>query len=103
MPSLVDAWHVKPVMFTGVLTAGNIGLLLGALIAGPIGDRIGRKPVLISCVTLFGIFSLLSAFSGSTYQLAWLRFGTGLGLGGGVPLSMRSRATTHRPGAKAGS
>lgn len=101
VPSLVDAWHVKPVAFTGVLTAGNIGLLLGALIAGPIGDRIGRKPVLISCVTLFGVFSLLSAFSGSIYQLAWLRFGTGLGLGGGVPLSI-ALASDYAPAGRQG-
>jgi MFS transporter, AAHS family, 4-hydroxybenzoate transporter len=88
VPSLVDAWHVRPVAFTLVLTAGNVGLLLGALTAGPLGDRIGRKPVLIGCVATFGLFSLLSAFAGSPTDLAWLRFGTGLGLGGGVPLSI---------------
>jgi AAHS family 4-hydroxybenzoate transporter-like MFS transporter len=65
VPSLMDAWHIKPVAFTVVLTAGNIGLLLGALIAGPIGDREGRRPVLIGCVATFGPFSLLSAFAGS--------------------------------------
>jgi len=32
IPSLVDAWHVGPSAFTRVLTAGNIGLLLGSLI-----------------------------------------------------------------------
>jgi len=88
VPSLVDAWHVRPVAFTGVLTAGNVGLLLGALTAGPFGDRVGRKPVLIGCVAVFGLFSLLSAFAGAPNHLAWLRFGTGLGLGGGVPLSI---------------
>ncbi len=98
VPSLVDAWHVRPVMFTAVLTAGNIGLLLGALIGGPIGDRIGRKPVLVSCVAVFGLFSLLSAFAGAPNQLAWLRFGTGLGLGGGVPLSIALASDYAPPG-----
>jgi MFS transporter, AAHS family, 4-hydroxybenzoate transporter len=96
VPSLMDAWHIKPVAFTSVLTAGNVGLLLGALIAGPIGDRIGRRPVLIGWVATFGLFSLLSAFSGSPADLAWLRFGTGLGLGGGVPLAI-ALASDHAP------
>ncbi len=100
VPSLVDAWHVKPVAFTGVLTAGNIGLLLGAVVGGPIGDRIGRKPVLIGCVAVFGLFSLLSAFAGSTHELAGLRFGTGLGLGGGVPLSIALASDYAPPGSQ---
>ena len=100
-PSLIDAWHVKPVVFTGIFTAGNIGLLFGALIAGPIGDRIGRKPVLIGCVATFGLFSLLSAFAAGPHALLWLRFATGLGLGGGVPLAI-ALATDHAPADRQG-
>ncbi len=100
-PSLIDAWHVKPVVFTGVFTAGNIGLLFGALIAGLIGDRIGRKPVLIGCVCTFGLFSLASAFAPGPEALLWLRFGTGLGLGGGVPLAI-ALATDHAPEGRQG-
>ena len=87
IPSLVDAWHVLPQVFTTALTSGNIGLLLGSLSAGLLGDRLGRKPVLIGCVAVFGIFSLLTALVGSPLQLASLRFLTGLGLGGGIPLA----------------
>jgi AAHS family 4-hydroxybenzoate transporter-like MFS transporter len=87
IPSLVDAWHVRPQVFTTALTCGNVGLLLGSLSAGLLGDRLGRKPVLIGCVAVFGIFSLLSALAGSPLQLAGLRFLTGLGLGGGIPLA----------------
>ena len=88
VPSLVDAWKVHPQVFTAVLTAGNIGLLLGSLFAGLLGDRLGRKPVLIGCAVVFGVFSLLSAFAGSPTHLAELRFPTGLGLGGGIPLAV---------------
>jgi|HubBroStandDraft_4_1064222.scaffolds.fasta_scaffold01973_9 AAHS family 4-hydroxybenzoate transporter-like MFS transporter len=87
IPSLVDAWQVRPQVFTAALTCGNVGLLLGSLSAGLLGDRLGRKPVLIGCVTVFGIFSLLSALVGSPVQLAGLQFLTGLGLGGGIPLA----------------
>ena len=61
IPSLVDAWRVPATAFTQALTAGNVGLLFGSLCAGLLGDRLGRKLVLISCVAGFGIFSLLSA------------------------------------------
>ncbi|MGC8476754.1 MAG: MFS transporter [Acetobacteraceae bacterium] len=100
-PSLIDAWHVPPVVFTGVFTAGNVGLLFGALIAGPLGDRAGRKPVLIGCVAVFGLFSLLSAYASGPQALLWLRFATGLGLGGGVPLAI-ALATDHAPPERSG-
>ncbi len=88
MPSLVDAWHVKPPQFTTALTAGSFGLLLGALSAGILGDRLGRKPVMIGCVAMFGLFSLLTAFASGLNSLAALRFFTGLGLGGGIPIAI---------------
>jgi AAHS family 4-hydroxybenzoate transporter-like MFS transporter len=88
IPSLVDAWHVKPPQFTTALTAGSFGLLFGALSAGLLGDRLGRKPVLIGCTAVFGAFSLLTAFSTGLVSLAVLRFCTGLGLGGGIPIAI---------------
>jgi AAHS family 4-hydroxybenzoate transporter-like MFS transporter len=88
IPSLVDAWKLRPAMFTQALTAGNAGLLFGSLSVGWLGDRLRRKPLLIGCVLEFGIFSLLSALAHSPMQLAAVRFLTGLGLGGGIPLAI---------------
>jgi len=39
----------------------NIGVMAGALLAGPIGDRFGRKPLMMMSVTLIGVASLASA------------------------------------------
>src|SRR5215831_19105700 len=50
IPSLVDAWRLAPSAFTQALTAGNVGLFLGSIGAGLLGDQLGRKPMLISCV-----------------------------------------------------
>ena len=96
IPSLMEAWHVKPAQFTVALTAGSFGLLLGALSAGLLGDRLGRKPVLIGCTAVFGVFSLLTAFSTGLISLAALRFFTGLGLGGGIPIAI-ALATDYAP------
>ena len=67
---------------------GNIGLMIGSLCAGVLGDRLRRKPVLLSCTLVFGVFSLLSAFADSVSLLEGLRFLTGLGLGGTLPLAV---------------
>jgi len=58
------------------------------MIAGLLGDRLGRKPVMFACVSAFGILSLVSAFVASPTQLAMVRVLTGLGLGGGIPLAI---------------
>jgi AAHS family 4-hydroxybenzoate transporter-like MFS transporter len=100
IPSLVDAWRVAPSAFTGALTAGNVGLLLGSLGAGLLGDRLGRKPMLVGCTAVFGAFSLLAALAGSPSQLAGLRFLTGLGLGGGIPLTIALASDFAPPNAQ---
>jgi AAHS family 4-hydroxybenzoate transporter-like MFS transporter len=58
---------------------------------------LGRKPVLIGCVVVFGAFSLFTAFAGSLFQLSGLRLLTGLGLGGGIPLSIALASDFARP------
>src|ERR1700674_6035647 len=75
--------------FTQTFLWSSIGILVGALSAGPIGDRFGRKPLLIASLTIFGIASLLSALAGSLFMLTLLRFFTGLGIGGGFPGAAR--------------
>lgn len=63
-----------------VMSAALVGLAVGALTAGPMADRIGRK-VLVLSILVFGGFSLITAFATSLTQLTVLRFLTGLGLG----------------------
>src|ERR1700683_2053862 len=65
VPSLIRQWHLAPSMFTIAFLWSSIGIMVGALSAGPIGDRIGRRPLLLGSLTIFGIASLLTASSGS--------------------------------------
>jgi AAHS family 4-hydroxybenzoate transporter-like MFS transporter len=98
VPSIADAWRLAPSSFTPALVAGNVGLLIGSVGVGILGDRLGRKPVLIGCVVVFGTFSLFTdAFAGSLFQLSGLRLLTGLGLGGGIPLSIALASDFARP------
>src|SRR6185312_9281322 len=83
VPSLIRTWHLPPAMFTMAFLWSSIGILVGALSAGPIGDRFGRRPLLLASLIIFGLASLLSAWAGSLGMLSVWRFFTGLGIGGG--------------------
>src|SRR5438552_1764963 len=85
VPALTHAWTLPGPAFTQAFLWSSIGIMVGALSAGPIGDRVGRKPLLLASLTIFGLSSLLSAFAGSLLVLSILRFFTGMGIGGAFP------------------
>ena len=87
-PALIKAWGVKPVELTSAFAFSSIGIMVGAMAAGPIADRFGRKPVLLASVALFGIFSLLTVWAPSLLALVALRFFTGIGIGGAMPTTV---------------
>lgn len=87
-PALSKAWALKPGALKDVFAAGLIGLMLGALICGPLADKIGRKTVIISCTATFSIFTLATITADSLSSLFFLRFFTGFGLGGCMPNSI---------------
>jgi len=82
VPSLTHAWNLPPSAFSLAFLWSNLGVMAGALASGPIGDRFGRKPLLLASVAIFGVASLASAFAGSLGLLSALRFFTGLGIAG---------------------
>ncbi|MGO4390508.1 MFS transporter [Variovorax sp. M-6] len=84
-PSLIGEWGVAKPALAPVLSAALFGLAAGALSAGPLADKFGRRAVLTASVLVFGLASLASSFSGSLDSLTVLRFVTGLGLGAAMP------------------
>jgi AAHS family 4-hydroxybenzoate transporter-like MFS transporter len=84
-PSLIKDWGVTRQAIAPVLSAALFGLAAGALFAGPLSDRVGRKLVLTVSVMLFGVACAWSSFASSLTELAVLRFVTGLGLGAAMP------------------
>jgi len=70
---------------------------------GVIGDRIGRKRMLMFGMAMFGIFSLLTAYSHSPDQLIWARAAMGLGAAAVMPqtLSIISNVFDPRERARA--
>jgi AAHS family 4-hydroxybenzoate transporter-like MFS transporter len=87
-PSLSKAWGVAPPLFTTAFVMSSVGILFGALLSGPLGDRFGRKPLLIISVGFIAVFSILSAFAWSIPSITAMRFLTGLGIGGAMPVTV---------------
>ncbi|MFX1676880.1 aromatic acid/H+ symport family MFS transporter [Paraburkholderia sp. A2WS-5] len=84
-PSLVQQWGIARVALGPVMSAALVGLGIGAVLAGPLADRLGRKTVLVLSVAFFGLWSLAAAFASSVESLTILRLCTGLGLGAAMP------------------
>ena len=84
-PSLSAALAVKPGALGLIFAAGGLGAILGTLAFAPVADRIGRKPVIIGCVLFFAVCSFMTSAANTVHELMWMRFATGLGLGGVVP------------------
>ena len=57
------------------------GVAVGALLAGSVGDIIGRRKVMLASYAWFSVGMGLTALSTSTETFGWMRFVTGIGIG----------------------
>lgn len=84
LPVLKHQWRLGPAGATWAITAGSLGMLAGAVVAGWLGDRIGRVRAIAVCVALYAATSLLMAAAGGPALFLPLRFVQGVGIGGEV-------------------
>ncbi|WP_075183201.1 MFS transporter [Pantoea sp. 1.19] len=84
-PTLLAEWALSRQELGPVLSAALFGLSLGALAAGPLADRWGRKRLLVLSCLFFGLSSLATVFATSLASLTMWRFLTGIGLGAAMP------------------
>src|SRR5436305_3585447 len=97
-PSLAREWSLTKGALGPVFSAGLFGLMIGALLLGPLADRIGRRKIIILCTLAFGLGTLATALVQDVNTLLVIRFLTGLGLGGAMPntVAMTSEFSPHR-------
>lgn len=85
IPVMAKEWGITPSDFAPSVAASLIGMAAGTITGGLLGDTRGRKLVLTASVAIFGVFTLLAAFSSSIFELTVLRFIAGIGMGSALP------------------
>lgn len=87
LPSLLKekGWHLTPTSAGFIGSLAFIGMLLGALAAGLLSDRLGRRRTILWATLWFSLFTALCAFAPSAGSFGLFRLLAGLGLGGLVP------------------
>ncbi|WJH35310.1 MFS transporter [Paenibacillus sp. CC-CFT747] len=84
---LTKEWGLSPTEGGLLGTATTAGMAIGAVVGGYWADRIGRKPVFLFTLVLFGLASLGSAFSPGLGIMLVFRVLMGLGLGAELPVA----------------
>jgi len=87
-PAVAEGLGGRPIDMTEVFTLQQVGMALGAFLMPPLADRIGRKPVLALCLSVFGVLSLASVFATSLHMLAWLRGVSGIFFSAMLPIAL---------------
>lgn len=84
-PEIIKAFSIDRSLMGLILSASLIGLLIGSPIAGYLGDKFGRKPLMVSAVLLFGAATWATVLAGSFSHFFILRLLAGIGLAGIIP------------------
>lgn len=87
MPLLKKEWGLTPIQLGTVGAATSVGMVFGALLCGYLADRIGRKHVLVYTLVLFSLGNLLLTIAPNVTAFILIRFITGIGLGGELPVA----------------
>jgi len=89
LPVLVrdPAWNLSNAQAGYVGSAAFVGMLIGALTSGWLAARISRRSVVVGCLAIMAVFGTWCALATTGTTLGVLRFLTGVGLGGVLPLT----------------
>ena len=87
LPVLAKEWNLTTSQMGMIGSVGLIGMAFGAVIAGSIADKIGRKAVFSLTLLLYSIATGLCALSWNFESLLVFRFFVGFGLGGELPVA----------------
>ncbi|RTE10645.1 MFS transporter [Paenibacillus whitsoniae] len=85
--ALAAEWKLGPQQIGFLAAINSTGMAVGAALAGAYADRFGRRAVLVATLLIFSVASGLSAFATGFAMLCALRFVTGFGLGGELPVA----------------
>jgi len=79
--ALAGDWGIEPSTLGIVFSAGLVGMTAGSILLAPWADVIGRRTMIVLCVSVIAGGVLLTAAAEAVWQLVFLRFVSGLGIG----------------------
>lgn len=85
IPALMLDWDLPREAFANIAALGLLGLTIGAVIGGMLGDRFGRRTMMIVSTGIFGVMTMAQAWVSNTDELMLLRFLDGIGIGAMIP------------------
>lgn len=88
LPRLADLFHVSVTTMGLIVPAYLIPYGLATLVYGPLSDRVGRGPIIVSSLLAFLVLTAATAAVGLMPALLALRLLTGLGASGVVPIAL---------------
>lgn len=94
-----QAWDLTPVETGAYGSYALAGMFIGAILVGYLTDIIGRRKVMLICISAFSVLMLCSALAPTPAIFGLTRFLAGLGLGGVIPTAIAVTvefSRTHR-------
>lgn len=103
LPTILDTGHagIGKAEATVVTTLSLVGILVGAVLVGPLADRLGRKVSLMGAVALFSVLTLVVPWAPDATTFAVLRLVAGIGLGACLPVALTMMSETTSPARRA--
>ena len=87
LPMLAKDWSLTPEQVGWIGSIGLFGMAIGAVMAGSLADKFGRKNIFAATVILYSVSTGLCAVAWSYESLLVFRFLVGFGLGGELPVA----------------
>ena len=84
-PLMTQDLHIDNASFGQVFGIGLFGYMLGALTLSAVGDRIGRRRLVIAGAVVFCVFTIATAYASTLFSILPIRFCAGIGLGCAIP------------------
>ena len=88
LPTLAKAWSLTTQEMGLIGSMGLVGMAVGAVLAGELADRFGRKRMFMATLVLYSAATGLCSIAWNFDSLLAFRFLVGFGLGGQLPVAV---------------
>ncbi|MGX4644406.1 MFS transporter [Massilia sp. SYSU DXS3249] len=87
LPLIMTEMGVTATTAGFMASSALFGMMLGAMFFGTLADKLGRRKMLVLCISLFSIFTAAAGLTHDPITFSITRFIAGLGIGGVLPVA----------------